>query len=273
MRLVIKLGGELLARAQEKQTKNILEDVRELQKEGYEVVFVHGGGPQTTALQKALGQEPNIVAGRRITDTETLEAIKMAVGGKVNLELCRYLLAQGLTPISLNGASGGVIRAIRRPPRIVSGCGTEPIDFGLVGDVAGINEEVLGLLLSKQFVPVIACIGADADGALYNINADIVANAVAVALKATHLVLVTGAPGVLRDRNDSSTRIPKLSIEEGKAAIQAGIIADGMIPKMEESFRALEQGVANIHVLGNLKRGDLVEAMKLTHVVGTTLVR
>jgi len=273
MRLVIKLGGELLTPAQEKQTKNILKDVCELQKEGYEVVFVHGGGPQTTALQKALGQEPNIVGGRRVTDSETLEAIKMAVGGKANLELCRHLLAQGLTPVSLNGASGGVIRATRRPPRIVSGCGTEPIDFGLVGDVTGINKETLELLTCNKFVPVIACIGADADGALYNINADIVANAIAIAFEATHLVLVTGAPGVLRDRNDPSTRIPKLSIDEGQAAIEAGIIADGMIPKMEESFRALEQGVTNIHVVGQMKRGDLVEAIKLTHTVGTTLVK
>ena len=273
MKLVIKLGGELLTSAQEQQIQNIIADVCELQKEGYQVIFVHGGGPQTTALQKSLGQEPNIVGGRRITDYETLQAIKMAVGGDANLELCRHLLAHGLTAFALNGASGAMIRATRRPPRVVSGCGAEPIDFGLVGDVTGVNDEVLQLLTTNNFVPVIACIGADANGELYNINADIVANAVAIAVEAAHLVLVTGAPGVLRDRYDFSTRIPKLSIKEGQDAIKEGFIADGMIPKMEESFRALQQGVENIHVVGQLKAGDLVEAIKLTHKIGTTLVR
>ena len=272
MKLVIKLGGELLTAPQEAQTRSIIEDVCALQNEGYEIIFVHGGGPQTTALQKALGQKPNIVGGRRITDQETLQAIKMAVGGDANLELCRQILARGLVPVGLNGASGAIIRAIRRPPRVVSGCGEEPIDFGLVGDVTGVNADVLNLLTTQQFVPVIACIGADSEGHLYNINADIVANAVAIAVEAQHLVLVTGAPGVLRDRHDFSTRIPKLSIQEAKDAIEAGIIADGMIPKMEESFRALQNGVQNIHVVGQLKSGDLAQAIRLTHTVGTTLV-
>jgi len=174
MKLVIKLGGELLTAPQEAQTRSIIEDVCALQNEGYEIIFVHGGGPQTTALQKALGQKPNIVGGRRITDQETLQAIKMAVGGDANLELCRQILARGLVPVGLNGASGAMIRAIRRPPRVVSGCGEEPIDFGLVGDVTGVNADVLNLLTTQQFVPVIACIGADSEGHLYNINADIV---------------------------------------------------------------------------------------------------
>ena len=154
MKLVIKLGGELLTAPQEAQTRSIIEDVCALQNEGYEIIFVHGGGPQTTALQKALGQKPNIVGGRRITDQETLQAIKMAVGGDANLELCRQILARGLVPVGLNGASGAMIRAIRRPPRVVSGCGEEPIDFGLVGDVTGVNADVLNLLTTQQFVPV-----------------------------------------------------------------------------------------------------------------------
>ena len=170
---VIKLGGEVVSGP---HMGTLAADVAELSDEGTRIIIVHGGGPQATALQKALGQTPNIVAGRRITDAETLDVMKMVVAGKVNVDLCSALLAKGARPVGLHGASSNIIRAKKRAPHIVSGGGPEPIDFGHVGDVVGVNRELLALLSDAGYVPVVACLGADSSGAIFNINADVVAN-------------------------------------------------------------------------------------------------
>tara|TARA_R110002073_G_scaffold140253_2_gene290683 strand:+ start:56659 stop:57429 length:771 start_codon:yes stop_codon:yes gene_type:complete len=248
-------------------------DIAKLCESGERVVMVHGGGPQATALQAKLGQTPNIVAGRRITDADALEVMKMAVAGQLNVDLCSALLAAGAKPVGLHGASSQAIAAVKRPPRIVSGGGDEPIDFGFVGDVVGLNQDLLGLLLSGGFVPVLACIGADATGQVYNINADIIANQTAKHLGADRLVLVTSAPGVVRDLSDLSTRIPTMTIAEARAAIADGTVVGGMIPKLEESIRVLEDGsVAAIHIVGDLEVGDLRREMQSPGSVGTALL-
>ena len=191
--VVLKLGGEVV---QGEHMAAIAADVAEMRAAGKRVVVVHGGGPQATDLQKKLGQTPKIVGGRRITDAETLEVMKMIVAGKVNVDACAALLAAGASPVGLHGASALTVRAVKRPPRVVSGGGPDPIDFGHVGDVTGVNGELIGLLTGAGHVPVLACLGADEKGAVYNINADIVANQLAGALRADALLLVTGAPGV-----------------------------------------------------------------------------
>lgn len=234
--------------------------------------MVHGGGPQTTALQKKLGQEPRIIAGRRVTDDDALDAIKMTVAGKLNSELCALLLAAGARPVGLNGSSARVIAAEKRPPRLVKGGGDEPIDFGHVGDVTGVNDAFLSLLLSNGYTPVLACLGADARGFIYNINADAVANGLARALSADRLVLVTSAPGVLRDVNDVSSRIPRLTRAEAERAIADGSVGGGMIPKLEESFAALASGVRGVHVVGNISAGDLEREITSPGSVGTALL-
>jgi acetylglutamate kinase len=272
VRIVIKLGGEILSPSKRTEAIAIAHDVHACVKRGDTVVLVHGGGPQTTALQKSLGQEPNIVGGRRLTDEAALEAIKMAVGGKLNIEFCSVLHSVGVRAVGLNGVSGSTIQAVKRPPRIVSGCGDEPIDFGHVGDVTGINHEIIDLLVGAKYVPVLACIGADETGQLFNINADIVANSVAIALCADRLLLVTNAPGVLRDRHDPTTRIPTLTVSEGRQTILDGIVADGMIPKLEESFIALSKGVQQIQILGGLKPGDVLKSIDAPGAVGTTII-
>ena len=274
--VVIKLGGDVVGRpGLDKPTSELLaisHDVAAVASQGTRLVLVHGGGPQATALQKALGQEPNVVAGRRITDGPALEVMKMAVAGQVNVDLCAALVASGARPVGLHGVSGQVIRATKRPPRVVGGGGSEPIDFGLVGDVVSINTELLALLCSRGFIPVIACLGCSDQGQPLNINADIVANKVAKALEADHLVLVTGTPGVLRDINDGQSRIERLTASEARAAIADGTIAGGMIPKIEESLVILEQGgVGAVHIVGKLETGDLRRALDAPGAVGTTL--
>jgi acetylglutamate kinase len=267
--VVIKLGGEVVASA---TMAAVSADVAAMQARGERVVVVHGGGPQATELQKKLGQTPRIVAGRRITDDETLEVMKMVVAGQVNVDACAALLAAGAKPVGLHGASALTVRAVKRPPRVVTGAGPDPVDLGRVGDVTGVNEALLALLSLSGYVPVIASLGADPEGNVYNINADVVANRVAVALDAKALVLVSDVRGVLRDVADPASRIPRLSVADGKKAIADGIVTRGMIPKLEESFAAIAEGVKAVHVVGRLEPGQLALEVAQPGSAGTVLV-
>jgi acetylglutamate kinase len=265
---VVKIGGELVRSG---EFAPLAQDVVALGSKGHTLVLVHGGGPQVTDLQKKLGQAPRVVAGRRVTDEGALEVVKMAVAGTVNVELCAALLRAGGAPVGLHGASSLVIRARRRPPVVVAGGGPDPIDFGLVGDVIGVNEALLALLAGAGYTPVVACLGADEQGAVYNINADAVASRLAMALRARALVLVTDVPFVRFDAEDESARVAKLTRSEAEAAIAGGRIRGGMIPKLTEAFTALEQGVAAVLVVGRLGPGDLLRALENPGQMGTLL--
>ncbi len=267
--VVIKLGGEVVRGG---ALSPIAEGVAALRRKGTPVVIVHGGGPQATDLQKRLGQTPNIVGGRRITDEETLTVMKMTVAGQVNVDLCAGLLAHGVEPVGLHGASSCTVRATKRPPRVVAGGGPDPIDFGFVGDVTALNERLLSLLVGAGFVPVIACLGADAEGHVFNINADVVANKAAILLDARALVLVSDVPGVLRDVNDPASRIGRLTRAAATQAIEDGVITKGMIPKVEESFAAIADGVKAVHIVGKLAPGELDREVEDPGSVGTVLV-
>lgn len=268
--VVVKIGGDVFELG---RLHPVVSDVAALVAAGHRVLMVHGGGPQATHMQQLLGIEPNIVAGRRITDEPTLDVMKMVVAGRLNVDLCGALLRAGAKPVGLHAASSRVVRARRRPPRIVAGGGPDPIDFGLVGDVTGLNERLLSLLLSAGYTPVIPSLGADEEGNVLNINADIIANEAAMELSADHLVLVTRAPGVLRDVNDSATRIPRMTIAEARAAIANGSAAGGMIPKLTESIRVLSRHPrCCIHIVGGLGVGDLNREIETPGSVGTALV-
>lgn len=267
--VVLKLGGEVV---QSEHLAAIASDVAEMRAAGRAVVVVHGGGPQATDLQKKLGQTPQIVAGRRVTDEGTLDVMKMVVAGRVNVDLCAALVAAGTKPVGLHGASALTIRAVRRPPKVVAGGGPDPVDFGLVGDVTGVNDALIGLLAENGYVPVVACLGADERGQVYNINADTVANQLAIKLDARALLLVTDVPGVLKDIKDAGSRISRMTIADGRKAIEDGVVTKGMIPKLDESFAALKEGVRAVHIVGRLKRGDLAREVAEPGSVGTVLV-
>ena len=166
------------------------------------------------------------------------------------------------------------MRGVKRPPRVVSGGGPEPIDFGLVGDIVGFDERLLELLGDAGYVPVLACLAADGAGQVLNVNADIVATQVASALGAAHLVLVTSTSGVLRDVKDPSSRLRTLTVAQAAAAIADGTVTGGMIPKLEESMAALADGrVGAIHIVGEVAVGDLVRELAVAGAVGTALTR
>jgi acetylglutamate kinase len=270
VRAVVKIGGEVVAGP---ELPILAADIRDLAERGAEVAVVHGGGPQASELSRRLGLEVKQVGGRRITDAPTLEVMKMTIAGQVNVDLCAALQRAGARPVGLHGASGLLVRAVRRPPRVVSGGGPDPIDFGHVGDVIGFNVELLRLLWAGGYVPVVACLGADEAGHVYNINADVVGNQLAGAVAADHLFLVTATPGVLRDVRDPASRLPLLTVEQARAAIADGTVTGGMIPKLEEAIAVLGTGVRAIHIVGKLAAHDLLRAADAPGTVGTTLTR
>ncbi|HSN13256.1 MAG TPA: acetylglutamate kinase [Anaeromyxobacteraceae bacterium] len=267
--IVIKLGGEIV---QSPELDLVADDVRALVAGGDRVTLVHGGGPQASALQKRLGLEPRMIAGQRQTDAATLEVMKYVVAGQLNVDLCGRLLGRGVLPVGLHGASGHAIRATRRPPRVMAGAGPDPVDLGLVGDVTGFNLTLIGDLHARGYVPVLACLGCDERGQALNINGDTVASQLAGALSADALVLVTSAPGVLRDLNDPSSRIPRIARADLDRMVADGTVSGGMIPKLQESFDVLKGGARSVVIIGRLAAGDLLRAVREPGSAGTLLV-
>ena len=269
-RLVVKVGGEGTADAEVLDA--LAGQLAALQAAGHRVVVVHGGGAQANALSARLGLVRNVVAGRRITDAATLEVMKMAVAGQVGTDLAAALHAAGARALALSGVSGAVVDAVKRPPRRVAGGGDTPIDFGHVGDVAGIGTEVLEALLAAGLLPLVACLGVDAAGRVYNINADVIASACADAL-AARLFLLTGAPGVLADPDDPGSRLPTLDPAGFAAAVADGSVRAGMLPKLEESFRVLGAGrVPAVHIAALSTPDALRRELAEPGSVGTVLL-
>ncbi len=273
-RAVLKIGGDLLSRPD--ALAEVLRDVSSLIAEGWRFVLCHGGGPQASALQARLGMPTRKVGGRRITDAPTLQVMKQVLAGEVNVDLVATALAAGIQAVGLAGVSGGLVRARRRPPIVVSGGGDAPIDFGYVGDVVGIRTELIEHLWAGGWTPVLSTLGVDTDAEgsaapVFNINADTVSAAIAGALRADHLFAMTNVPGVLKDKDDPTTRIPRLTSTEAEQAITDGIIVGGMIPKIEEALRNLERGIGAIHILG-VGAGVLAEEAASPGSRGTVLV-
>ncbi len=261
---VIKLGGDVLAPP---ALAAVAADIARAAV-GRRLVIVHGGGPQATELSRRLGLEPRIVGGRRVTDAATLDVMKTVVAGRLNVDLVAALRGAGVPAVGLSGSSG-VIQARRRPPRVVSGGGAEPIDFGLVGDVEGFDRMPLDALAAADLLPVLACLAAGAGDEVLNINADVVASQLAAALGATALVACTAVGGVRRDKDDPATRIPRLTVAEAQAAIRDGVVQGGMIPKLEEAFAPLAAGVAAVHIVAP---GEIAASLAAPGAAGTLLV-
>jgi acetylglutamate kinase len=272
---MIKLGGEVVA--DRPALAAMMADVRTLVTAGWRVVVCHGGGPQANALQERLGVPTVKVGGRRVTDEATLQIVKQVLAGEVSVDLVAAAVAAGVPAVGLSGVSCGVVTAHRRPPVKVSGGGDAPVDFGLVGDVAEIRTGLVEHLWAGGYVPVLSTLGIDDGPAgapawqVYNINADTVASAVAAALRVDHLFLVTGIGGVLRDKDDPTTRIPVLRASEARQAIADGTVVGGMIPKLEEALEILHRGIGAVHILGP-GAGALEQAAREPGRRGTALL-
>lgn len=266
--VVIKVGGEVFNSS---ALSALAADIAALVHSGTPIVLCHGGGPQATALQTALGQKPVKVAGRRVTDAETLDVIKMIVAGKLNVDACAALRKAGARPLGLHGASAECIVATKRPAKVYEGAGPDPIDLGHVGDVVSVATDFLRARLAEGYTPVLACLGADAQGNVFNINADTVANAVASALGAQSLVLVSDVRGVLRDMKDPSSRIAEIRLSEIQQLVERGVVTAGMVVKLVESGQALSMGVGAVSIAGQLSPGELRREVEAPGSIGTVL--
>jgi acetylglutamate kinase len=269
---VVKLGGELTL-DRELLARTVGAAVRAFLAAGVKVAVVHGAGPQATALGKRLGYTPLMVGGRRVTDQQTLEVMKMTLAGQVSVDVASAFARAGVLAVCTSGVSAKLIVARRRPPKVITGAGPHPVDLGLVGDVLSVNTALLEHLAAGGVVPVLGSLCADADGNVLNINADTVATRLAATLNAAKLFLVSNVPGVLADKDDPQSRIPTLTPEQARAQISSGAIQGGMIPKVEESLSMLEAGIGAIHVVGLSPEEALLGEAERAGSFGTAFVR
>jgi acetylglutamate kinase len=269
---VVKIGGEL-AQERQKLAASVGAAVRAFHEAGVRVAVIHGGGPQATELQKRLGLQPRMVGGRRVTDEATLEVMKMSLAGQVSVDVAAAFRLAGVPALCTTGVSAGLIDSRRRPPKVVSGAGPEPVDFGLVGDVTGVDTDLFERLAAAGVVPVLGSLAGDAQGQVFNINADTVATRVAARLGAAKLFLVSNVPGVLADKDDPSTRLPTLTPAQAREKIASGIIQGGMIPKVEESLEMLEEGIEAIHIVGISPPDALLREAESPGSSGTAFLR
>jgi acetylglutamate kinase len=246
---VVKLGGEVLSDPDVRD--QVAGQLALLSSLSIRLVVVHGGGPQATALSRRLGQEPRMVAGRRVTDDAALEVAKMVYAGQLNVDLLAALREHKVQAVGLSGIDADLLTAHRRPPvSVVDDDGrTVQVDYGHVGDIDRVDPRVLVTLMEARFMPVIASLAGDEDGGVYNVNADTVAESLAVALRAQKLIFLTGAPGVLRDRNDPTTLVTFADPDDLAGLMASGALAGGMRPKVEACIRAATSGVERTHII------------------------
>jgi acetylglutamate kinase len=266
---VLKVGGNVLKDA--RALSSFCEDCSLLHQLGIRLVIVHGGGPQATELSKKLGHEPQIVAGRRVTNDETLEVAKMVYAGKLNLELLGALEGKEIPGIGLTGPDARLIVAKRRPRSKVEGS-EEEIDWGHVGDITRVNGELLLKLIEAGYVPTICSLATDGAGGILNVNADGVARHVAVALKAEKLVLLTDRAGLLEDPSDPSSVVSYADTDRIAKLRAEGRISGGMLPKIESCIGALEGGVRRTHIIDGMRPQALLTEVFTNEGCGTMIV-
>jgi acetylglutamate kinase len=268
--IVIKYGGH--AMGQEASARDFARDVVLLEQAAINPVVVHGGGPQIAAMLKKLGIKSEFAAGLRITDAATVEIVEMVLAGSINKQIVGYINAAGGKAIGLCGKDGNMVQARKVTRTVVDPDSNieKIIDLGFVGEPDKVDLFVLNAVLGKEMIPVIAPVASAAGGGTFNVNADTFAGAVAGALKAKRLLLLTDVPGVL---DSSKSLIPELSVADARRLIADGTISGGMIPKVETCIYALDQGVEGVVIMdGKVPHAVLLELLT-DHGVGTLMHR
>jgi len=253
--IVVKYGGN--AMTDERLKHSFARDVVLLKLVGMNPVVVHGGGPQIDDLLKRLGKKGEFVQGMRVTDDETMDVVEMVLGGLVNKDIVTLLNQHGGRAIGLTGKDGTFIRA--RKLLLQSQGDGEALDIGQVGEVASIDPEIVALLETREFIPVVAPIGVGGDGKSYNINADLVAGKLAEVLRAEKLILLTNTPGVLDKDGRLLTGLTPKQID---ALFADGTISGGMLPKISSALDAAKGGVKSVHIIdGRVEHALLLEVL------------
>ena len=247
--IVVKYGGNAMISPD--LQKAVMDDIVLLSLIGIKVVLVHGGGPEINDMLRRVGKESKFVDGLRVTDEETIEIVQMVLAGKVNKKLVNLLQNTGGRAIGLSGMDGHMIEATMQDERL-----------GYVGEITHINTAPITDLLDKGYIPVISTVGCDRENHVYNINADTAAARISGALKSENLILMTDITGVLRDKDDPSTLIPRIFVSEVPQLMSEGIIQGGMIPKMECCVDAIRRGVKKACIIdGRVPHSILIETL------------
>lgn len=247
--VVVKYGGN--AMVSEELKNSVVRDIALLNLIGVKVVLVHGGGPEITDMLHKIGKETQFVDGLRVTDKETVEVAQMVLCGKINKSLVNLLQCCGGKAIGLSGLDGHMIQAAQKDPRL-----------GFVGEITKVDPQPVLDVLEAGYIPVVSTIGCDEEGNTYNINADTAAAKLAGALKAESFIALTDISGLLRDKDDPSTLISHVTVEQTKELIAQGVISDGMIPKVECCINAIEDGVSKVFIIdGRVPHSILIETL------------
>ncbi len=247
--IVVKYGGN--AMIDDSLKAQVMEDVVLLALIGVKVVLVHGGGPEINGLMEKLGKKPEFVDGLRVTDAETMDIVQMVLAGKVNKTLVNLLENKGGRAVGLSGMDGRLIEAVQKDPRL-----------GFVGEVVKIHPAPITDLLEKGYIPVVSTIGCDRSGNAYNINGDTAAAYIAGALGAERMLLMTDIAGILRDKNDPSSLIPEITVDEAAHLREEGVISGGMIPKVDCCVKAINAGVKRVVIMdGRIPHSILMELL------------
>lgn len=271
---VIKIGGEIAEN--EETLYSFCEEAALCAQVGIRIVIIHGGGKQATDMSEKLGLEPKMINGRRVTDEQTLDIVKMVFAGKINVEILSALRRAGISAVGLSGVDGNIIHALKRPPKVVRNAETgkdEMVDYGHVGDIQKVDARLLRTLLEGDFVPVLASLGSDADGNILNINADTVASAIAKEISAEKLILASNVDGIYRIEGDRKELLSRLSETEANRLMETGVIRGGMIPKTQEALAALREGVRTVHIINGVKASSLLTEVFTNSGCGTMLYR
>lgn len=247
--VVIKYGGN--AMINESLKKQVMEDIVLLWLIGVKVVLVHGGGPEINDLMNKLGKKAEFVDGLRVTDKETVDIVSMVLAGKVNKSLVNLLQVQGADVMGVSGIDGKLIEAKFKNDKL-----------GYVGEITKINIEPVEGILEYGYIPVVSTVACDKKGNTYNINGDTAAAFIAGALNAERLIMMTDIAGVLMDKDDPSTLIPELTVTQAQKLKEEGVIAGGMIPKVDCCVEAIKMGVENVTIMdGRIPHSILMELL------------
>jgi acetylglutamate kinase len=270
---VVKLSGKVTEDRQ--NLASLAEELALLHQVGIRICVVHGGGKQLSELARKLGVDQTVIEGRRVTDDETLDLAKMVFSGKINTEILASLRHRGVHPVGLSGIDGGVVTAVRRPPKDVIDRQTgesQTIDFGHVGDIVEIDTRLISLLLENGYLPVISSLGASESGDIYNINADTIASEIAAKLGAEKLVLLSDVNGIYLDAGNEDTKLSRLTISDAENLITSGRATAGMIPKLQNLISLLKRGLRSAHVISGSKRNALLSEVFTDEGTGTMVV-
>lgn len=270
---VVKFSGKVTE--DKENLASLAEELALLHEVGIRVCVVHGGGKQLTELAKKLGVVQTVIEGRRITDDDTLDLAKMIFRGKINTEILAQFRRRGIKAVGLSGIDGGVVKAVRRPPKDVVNKQTgiiETIDFGHVGDVVEIDASLINTLLDSGYLPIISSLGADDDGKIFNINADTIASEIAASLNAEKLILLSDVNGIYLDEGNEGTKLSQLTIKDARKMIESGQATGGMIPKLESLIALLSRGVNSAHIVSGTRRNAILAEVFTDEGTGTMIV-